>query len=1702
VALGGQGDDVILGGGGDDHLVGDEESQPLYQHARYTGYAVQHTVEDVRAGKRIYSYRYTPVISVEQREGGDDVIYGGGGQDWIFGQGGDDRLDGGADEDVVFGGEDADTIYGGAGADVLSGDDLDDSADPETPGLPGVLHGQDFLDGGAGDDLIVGNGNDDVLYGDEGNDQIDGDDAVTPGEFHGDDYIDGGAGDDILVGSGGDDEIRGGAGDDYLDGDESSLDARYHGKDVLSGGEGRDELHGEAGDDYLDGGDGDDLAFGEAGNDQLFGGAGDDGLGGGDSNDTLDGGEGADILVGEAGNDQLLGGAGDDQLSGGDGDDLLIGGAGADVLDGGLGDDTYVIDAAATLAASGGVIDLIQDAGGVNTLVLEGVDIGAVEAGQAVGSNDLVVDFSGAGQLVIANGMAGTIRSFGLGNGAVLTPVEFLESTVRQTLNLDIATDNALLAGGRGDDRLRVNGSGNTLAGGKGNDLIEVAGGNNVIDYRPGDGVDTLRSLGPGNAPSRIRLGAGIAAADLRLSLDGGDLVVGIGANPDSALRLAGFDRDRPFENPPIGALQFAGGGTLTYGELLASGIELAGTADGDAVDGTGFNDRIRGLAGDDVLNGAAGDDTLTGAEGNDVLNGGTGDDVLIGGEGADVYVVNAGSGSDTLVDADGGRIELGVGISLADIDARRDGTDLVMRMPGAAASAVIQGYFDAPQAWVIHDTSGGTATAAELLSGTSAREREWLQALKTDYEQSSKLAVVNERIGQGYQYTGANELRRYRTTDALASFVSGQQTQVNQIQWFSGGTSTDTRTYSLDDWRPAQSPAIQDDRFRVATNTVQASSAFYADTWSRQQSSYQIQRWVGLGWTTTSLSAQQTSRWNGVSIVTSGSGATGILTSTNTRTYQSGFARGSIAGILSAPPALIPPPGQLFPNVGRATYSGSDATYTFQIVQGDAGDNEITGGNLVEAGAGNDTVTTQGMIDGGDGDDRLYNGAAMFGGRGDDQLWGRDISSYEVDETNRYYFAGLDQGTDLVIDEGWIGFYEGEPEYYYAVLDPFFSGIGVEHWSDRYFHGGQWTIDGAWNAYFGSEEEAQAYAASLSQEGITASVLYLDVLPENLQLKANDSAGLAPLVRAGYIAEDVVRFGPGIAPEDLAFAWGSVRLEGNDAFHFTLDITYGAGSVARIVVPNADDLLGWGIESFRFADGRSLTMGEMIALAPPRPEYNDIVGTDYDDWLLGTDISDRIAAGAGNDLLMGLGGDDVLDGGEGNDTLVGHAGNDVYRFGRGSGQDQVDQSYADPAEADTVRFADDVASADVTVSRDNGTLVLTIRDTGEALSLLHWFDWIENRVARVEFADGTAWDAATLEQRIVAPQNNAPVVNQAIGAQAAIEDQPFVFRLPEGAFVDPDAGDQLHLRAELVEGTPLPAWLSFDAGTRSFSGTPGNAEVGTLSVRVTATDDAGASASDVFAFSVTNANDAPFAANAVADQAATEGQAFSFTVPADAFADIDVGDTLSYSANLANGDPLPSWLSFDAATRTLSGTPPQGAPATLTLRVSGQDQTGATASDDFAISIGRTLTGTGYGDTLTGTDYADLLIGGGGRDVLNGAGGDDTFLINGSDAEYDTFNGGAGFDTILGGAGNDTLRVHNLAPANGIERIDGGAGVNVIAGLGDNDVIDLTGIEVLNIAYIDGGGYSDTITGTEGADTIVGGGGRDVLNGAGGNDT
>jgi LPXTG-site transpeptidase (sortase) family protein len=127
-----------------------------------------------------------------------------------------------------------------------------------------------------------------------------------------------------------------------------------------------------------------------------------------------------------------------------------------------------------------------------------------------------------------------------------------------------------------------------------------------------------------------------------------------------------------------------------------------------------------------------------------------------------------------------------------------------------------------------------------------------------------------------------------------------------------------------------------------------------------------------------------------------------------------------------------------------------------------------------------------------------------------------------------------------------------------------------------------------------------------------------------------------------------------------------------------------------------------------------------------------------------------------------------------------------------------------------------------------------------------------------VTVEDGSGEQASTTFRITVSNVNDPPTIANPIPDQNTLEDQPFSFTFAENTFDDIDAGDSLTYSAKLGDNSDLPDWLAFDAGTRTFSGTPANADVGMVQVKVIAADSASATSAALFQLTVTNVNDAP----------------------------------------------------------------------------------------------------------------------------------------------------------------------------------------------------------------------------------------------------
>ena len=117
-----------------------------------------------------------------------------------------------------------------------------------------------------------------------------------------------------------------------------------------------------------------------------------------------------------------------------------------------------------------------------------------------------------------------------------------------------------------------------------------------------------------------------------------------------------------------------------------------------------------------------------------------------------------------------------------------------------------------------------------------------------------------------------------------------------------------------------------------------------------------------------------------------------------------------------------------------------------------------------------------------------------------------------------------------------------------------------------------------------------------------------------------------------------------------------------------------------------------------------------------------------------------------------------------------------------------------------------------------------------------------------------------TVKLTAASTSNAAPTVANAILDQTATAGTALNYAFPANTFADTDPGDTLTYTATKSDDSALPSWLSFAPATRTFSGTPTAAEVGTVSVKVTASDGTD-SIIDTFDIVVSAANIAPIGA-------------------------------------------------------------------------------------------------------------------------------------------------------------------------------------------------------------------------------------------------
>ncbi|MFM2054201.1 MAG: hypothetical protein RL456_2238, partial [Pseudomonadota bacterium] len=213
--------------------------------------------------------------------------------------------------------------------------------------------------------------------------------------------------------------------------------------------------------------------------------------------------------------------------------------------------------------------------------------------------------------------------------------------------------------------------------------------------------------------------------------------------------------------------------------------------------------------------------------------------------------------------------------------------------------------------------------------------------------------------------------------------------------------------------------------------------------------------------------------------------------------------------------------------------------------------------------------------------------------------------------------------------------------------------------------------------------------------------------------------------------------------------------------------------------------------------------------------------------------------------------------------------------------------------------------------------------------------------------------------------------VNDTPVQAAALPDQTYTggiwsYQVPAESFTDAEGGGFTYsARWVQADGTPvgsgdLPAWLHFDAATRTFSGTP--AVRTDIHLQVVATDAGGLSVSDIFRLDLTN--DAPTGSATATLDAGTEDTAYvvSAATLLQGYADPD-GDPLSVSDLTADFGTV-EVLNGGAAFRITPAANHTG-PVVLSYDVT-DGQGGATAAS-------RTFTLAAVNDAPAGSPSATL---------------------------------------------------------------------------------------------------------------------------------
>lgn len=1711
ILSGNGGDDLLEGMAGADRLIGGSGSNTAsYAHAGYTeptqttGVTVSLANTSLNTGDAAGD-AYEDIQNLLGSEYNDSLT-GDGNANMLSGGRGDDTLEGLGGADFLVGGSGSDTAsYANASGGVLAsltspvsntGDADDDSYD-SIENLTGSSHA-DTLIGNSQVNILSGGDGDDVLEGMAGADVLNGGLGSNTASYE--HWVDTSGAGIIASLSAPVNNTGDAAGDTYTN--IQNLTGSYFsdtlvgdaGANILTGGSGHDILEGRAGADTLDGGDGSDTAsyaLAAAGvTASLMNSASNSGtdalndtyvsienLTGSDHEDTLIGAVGANILTGGAGNDMLEGMAGADQLIGGDGDHDV-----------------------ASYARAG------QLASGSHTAA---AGVGVVAS--------LTSQFSSGAAVTTSGDAAGDTYS-GIED---LTGSDYADTLIGNS-------GNNIITGGAGIDKLEGMGGADTLIGGDAGDTNNTASYAHANAISGSTGVSaSLTSTGSntgdaaGDSYTNIRHLEGSTFDDTLQGDEHANTLTGL-AGDDTLEGLGGADT-------LIGG---AGSNTASYANATA-GVTASLLTPLDATGNTGhaagdtYTDiqNLIGSAYADTLEGDASANRLDGGAGNDLLLGGAGADQLIGGDDSQSGAGSSLTGGDT---ASYATASTGVLASLVTTYAYGQGVDQtndaagdtfsgVENLTGSDHNDILIGNNGANilNGGLGDDILEGMAGADLLIGGSGGdinNTASYAHAGPTGITAAlASIGVSNTGDAAGDAYQNISNLLGSDYNDTLIGDANDNI--------LTGGLGNDT----LEGLAGSDS-LVGGDGSDTASYAHAAASGLLGVTASLTDSGTNVGV-DAVGDSYTSIENLEGSAYNdvligdgGMNIISGGAGddilegmgnadtlrgGTGIDTATysSATTYVVASLTTGLAGFSSAGDAA----GDTYESIENLT--GTDYG---DILIGNSADpaNGISGINILEGGLGDDILEGMGggdILDGGAGtntasyehsllgvtaslstpasntndaaNDTYINISNLIGSGNDDTLTGdanantisggagEDVISGLGGTDTLYGGAGNDSITDDLIGAARIYGEDGDDTITFtgydsgtSNLDGFDGGSGNDTLVSQYTGTGQTTVN--------------LFAGTISYPSGSGTINNI----ENFTASGSNTA----YVYANSVDNIII---------------------GGSTLNDTIDYRYATGGVTV----DLSDVSGFNVSG---ASGNDTLSG-----------IENIVGTQWDDTLIGNSSANTI---------RGSYGADIIDGGSTNNLLD---NNDTWYVDWGGASTTASLlTAAKNGDMGIVMTGD--AAGDVVTNMENITASYGDLVYGNELNNNLYGRGLLEGFAGNDIIRASNSTTAYASYANAGDSRLAGITTQVgVGVTVNLTTTAFTYG---GAVTNlGDAAGDTYQSINNVQGSAFNDLIVGNSSANILKGGGGNDIL------------EGLGGADIF-YGGTGSDTVSYAhANAgVIVNLYTNVSNMTGDAAGDIFNEIE-NITGSVHNDELYGDNYDNILTGGLGNDLLDGSSGYDtanyadASGAITVDLAAGTVTGAAGSDTL-VSIERVI-GTAYADTINGSNGADLIDAGGSStggdiaDVLDGKGGTDTIsfasatsavtiTLKDTEDTAATVGGYASgktiknFEDILGGAYNDTLTGNN-----GDNTIDGGLGNNTLSGgangaSGDTvsyansstavNVSLLDGTASHDSSYTDtlsnfenitGSAFNDILTGDTGNNTLDGGSGDDLLQGGGG---